>query len=372
MDAQLKVSRAVTKMVVSHPFFGSMALSVRIERDDTQPTMMTDGKSIKWNAAFVDEMTEPETLGVLAHEVMHIVLKHMLRIEGRDHHKWNVACDYAINAILLDSGFTLPTPNLHDEKYRNLMAEAIYDRLPEDEAQSQACGFGVVVPATNDDDKQMSDAEAKQLEADIDSRVMVAAEAAKTVGKLPQAIEQIVKRMKRAQVDYRDKLRRMVGGDQPDDYSFRRPQRRMYHMTRIVAPSIQKIGAGDQVVYIDTSGSVSNVELQHFLGELNAIVDDMAPRSITVITADTDVRTVRRYEQGEHIDKIEVGGRGGTAVAPVFAYIRDHDLPVDNMICLTDLEIWDFPETPDYPVLWVSSYQDAKPAPFGETVYIQT
>ena len=372
MDAQLKVSRAITKLVVGHPFFGSMALSVRVERDDEQPTMCTDGRFIKWNAAFVDEMSEPETLGVIAHEVMHIVLKHMLRLDGRDQHKWNVACDYAINAILLDSGFTLPTPRLHDEKYKNLTAEAIYDRLPDSEAQSQDAGFGVVVPAKGEDDRQLSDAEAKQLEADIDGRVMVAAEAAKTVGKLPHAIEQIIKRMKRAQVDYRDKMRRMIGGDQPDDYSFRRPQRRMYHMTGIVAPSIEKIGAGDEIVYIDTSGSVSNVELQHFLGELNAIVEDMAPRSITVITADTQVRTVRRYEQGEHIDKIEVGGRGGTAVAPVFEYIREHNLPVDNMICLTDLEIWDFPEAPHFPVLWVSSYQDAKPAPFGETVYIQT
>ena len=372
MDAQLKVTRAITKLVVLHPFFGSIALSTDVAMDNSRPTMCTNGAYIKWNSDFVDRCSEEEVVGSLAHEVLHIALKHMLRMGERNHLKWNIATDYAINAILRRYGFKLPEPHLYDPQFADMTAEAIYNRIPDDHQTPQSWCFGGVEPATGEDGREMSDAESKQLEAAIDAKVMMAASSAKAVGKMPADIEQIIERMRRAQVDYRDKMRRMIGGDQPDDYSFRRPQRRLYHMSGIVAPSIQKIGAGDEIVYIDTSGSVSNVELQHFLGELNAIVDDVAPRSITIITADTQVRTVRKYGQGEHISKIEVGRRGGTAVAPVFDYIRKHDMKVDNFIGLTDLEIWDFPSDPGFPVLWVCSHAGAKPAPFGETVYIQT
>jgi hypothetical protein len=45
---------------------------------------------------------------------------------------------------------------------------------------------------------------------------------------------------------------------------------------------------------------------------------------------------------------------------------------VDSMIYFSDMEIWDYPEqAPHYPTLWVSSWDQAKPAPFGETTYLK-
>jgi len=373
MDAQMKMSRAVTQLVVRHPFFGSVCLSVKVRPDDSIPTMCTDGTSIQWSPAFVGRLTQDECTGVLAHEVMHIVLKHMLRRGERDPEKWNYACDYAINPILKDAGFVLPENGLIDPQYANLNAEAIFDRLPDDIGEkAKGSGFGEVTDAKGEQGQDLSPAEQKQMEADIDSKVMMAASAAKAVGKLPAKIDQMIQQMKQAQVDWRDVLRRFIGGDQPDDYSMRRPQRRMYHMSGIVAPAVQKIGAGNVVIGIDTSGSVSHQELTQFLGELNAISEDIMPTSITVITCDTHVRTVRRYERGELIDDMQVGGRGGTLVTPVFKYIEENELEVDNMIYLSDMQVWDYPEIePDYPTLWVSSWDQAAPAPWGETTYLK-
>ncbi len=374
MDAQMKVSRAVTRLVVKHPFFGSLALSLRVAPDTTIPTMCTDGKSILWSPDFVDGMDQEETVGVMAHEVMHVTMKHNLRRGDRDPELWNIACDFAINDILIEAGFVLPKDVLYDEQYKGLMAEAIFDRLPEDakERFGQAASVGQVVDATNDMGNPVSQAEAKQMEADVDSKIMMAATGAKAVGNLPTAIKEMIERMKRSQVDWRDKMRRFVGGDQPDDYSMRKPQRKMYHMSGIVAPSIEKLGAGHLVALIDSSGSVSSSrELPSFLGEMNAISQDLKPKSITVITFDARVQTVRRYEQGEEIDTIELGGRGGTMVSPAFQYVEDKGIEVDNLVVFTDLCIYDFPDKPDYPVLWVSSWDQASPAPWGETTYIQ-
>ena len=368
MDARVKMSRAITKLVVSHPFFGSIALSVKVEHDTSIDTMCTDGKSILWSPDFVDSISEPATIGTVAHEVMHIVMKHPLRRGERDPERWNIAADYAINGILLEAGFTLPDGGLHNPKYDGLSAEAIYDRLPEGiEKELGSRGkIGEVIDAEG-----LSDAEKKQLEADIDAKVMMAAAGAKAVGKLPAAIDAIVQRMKRNQVDWLDVMRRFIGGDQPDDYTMRRPNKKLYHTARIVAPSIDKIGVGDVVLMADTSGSVVDVELQYFLGGMNALSEELQPSSITVITFDTEVQTVRRYEQGEVIQNIKIGGRGGTDVRAAFDYVEEHSLNVDNCVVFTDLGIYRYPEAPDYPVLWVSSIDSATPAPFGETTYLQ-
>ena len=370
----MKVSRAVTRLVVKHPFFGSITLSSKVEPDDTIPTMCTDGKSIWWSPEFVDTIDQEETVGVTAHEVLHIVFKQPLRRGSRDPELWNIACDFSINQILVDEGFKLPEGALIDPQYKGLSAEAIYDRLPQDAKEKYGSRvIGEVKDAKKDDGGDMSEAEVKQMEADIDAKVMMAASGAKAIGKLPSAIKSLIEEMERSQVDWRDVMRRFVGGDQPDDYSFRKPQKKMYHMTGIISPSIEKIGAGDVVVGIDTSGSVTRKELKFFLGEINAISEDIKPRSITVITCDAQIQTVRRYEQGEEIEKIEINGRGGTRVKPVFDYIEEHQLQVDNMVYLSDLEIWDYPENPPhYPTLWVSSYLGSKEAPWGDTTYLTT
>jgi len=374
MDADTKMARARTRLVLDSPFFGSLALGLNIHRDDNQPTMCTDGTFIKWNGDFVDQHTDKEIIGVVAHEVLHVAFKHMLRRNERDAERWNIACDHAINHILLDGGFELPEGGLFDPQYKGMTAERIYDQLGSDPDQQgqQQCPWGGVNDATGDDGKELSPSEASQLEASIDQKVMLAAAGAKSVGKLPSAIQELVDEMRRSKVDWRDVFNRFIGGDQPDDYTFRKPNKKVWYTQGIYTPSIDKIGVGDVVVAIDTSGSVNTAELQQFLGELNNITEDHKPRSVTVITCDARVQSVTRYEQGDIIDSIECKGRGGTRVTPVFDYIDEHELPVDNMVYLTDMGIHDWPDqSPDYPVLWVSTWTRCDDAPFGETTRIE-
>ena len=374
MDAQMKVSRGSTRLVIKFPFYGSVCLGVRVKPDASVSTMATDGKSILWSPDWVDTIDQEETVGVMAHEVLHIILKHPLRRGSRDPLLWNIATDFAINQILVDAGFKLPEGALIDPQYKGLTAEAIYDRLPEDAKEKHGNAvIGEVKDAKKDDGSDMSQAEVKQMEADIDAKIMMAATGAKAVGKMPAFAKDLIEEMERSQVDWRNVMRRFVGGDQPDDYSFRRLHKKMYHMNGMISPTIEKIGAGDVVIGIDTSLSVCKRELSFFLGEINAISEDLKPRSITVITCDASVQTVTRYEQGEEIQMIEIGGRGGTLVKPVFDYIEEHQLPVDNMVYLSDLEIFDYPENPPhYPTLWVSSSMRSDPAPWGETTYLKT
>ena len=85
MEPKLLVARAVTKLLLKYPFYGSLALALHLTRDDTIDTMCTDGKSIKWSAAFVATLDPLQVMFVIAHEVLHVAFKHMFRIGKRNH-----------------------------------------------------------------------------------------------------------------------------------------------------------------------------------------------------------------------------------------------------------------------------------------------
>ena len=67
LDADKKIAKAKTYLILKHPFYGSTLLSSVVREDNTVQTMATDGSSIFWNRAFVDSITEQEVVGVFAH-----------------------------------------------------------------------------------------------------------------------------------------------------------------------------------------------------------------------------------------------------------------------------------------------------------------
>ena len=363
MDAKTKITKAKTRLVFKFPFFGSCALGLGFRKTDTIPTMATDGKTILWNEDFIDKHTEEEITGVIAHEVLHVVFKHCLR-NKEDISKWNVACDIVINDILLKERFKLPKDGIFGEeyyKYKKWNAERIYNELP-------SCNmpkWGLFSPTLGDNEEELSDAEKNQIEADLNVKILMAHDMAKKVGKLPGSrIGELINEIRKPQIDWRDVFNRVIGGEQPDNYTWRKCNKKVYYTQKIYMPSVEKYGAGDIIVAIDTSGSVSNKEMEYFLTELNNITENHKPNSVTVIQCDSKIQNIERYETGEIIDSIECKGRGGTDCFPVFEYIEDNQLPCDNFVYLTDLEMYRFPEPPEYPVLWVTT--ELELAPFGE------
>ena len=67
---------------------------------------------LQYHPPFVTALSPDELVGVLAHEVMHCALAHPARRQGRDAERWNVACDLAINPLLVRAGIVLPASRL--------------------------------------------------------------------------------------------------------------------------------------------------------------------------------------------------------------------------------------------------------------------
>ena len=186
-------------------------------------------------------------------------------------------------------------------------------------------------------------------------------------GDLPDAVSELIEELMTPKVDWCDVLRRFAGGEQPDDITYQRVNRKHFHHGRMIMPSIDRIGCGHIVVGIDSSQSLSQSELTQFVSELeSAVTEELSPESVTVIVCDTRIREVHHYGKGDIIDALDIKGRGGTAVTPVFEYIDEHGLDVDSFIYFTDLHVHDFPAPPSFPTLWVSTSADE--APFGEIV----
>ncbi|WP_028611700.1 DUF2201 family putative metallopeptidase [Paenibacillus harenae] len=79
-------------------------------------------------------LNEEECKFVMAHELLHAGLHHHERCQGRDHHLWNVACDYVINHWLVEMriGEFPQVGILLDDTMKGLSAESIYDRIVTD------------------------------------------------------------------------------------------------------------------------------------------------------------------------------------------------------------------------------------------------
>jgi predicted metal-dependent peptidase len=102
-----RMQKARAKMLIQHPFFATLLVSTPWEMTDQVETAATDMQKLYFNPTFMESLTDDEILFVLAHEVMHMALEHGLRKQARNHIVWNVACDYALNLVLKDSGFTI-------------------------------------------------------------------------------------------------------------------------------------------------------------------------------------------------------------------------------------------------------------------------
>ena len=136
-QAMERVQKARAELILSRRFYGVLVSNVEPVISRQFPTAATDGKKHYWNPEFVMSLTQPELLGVQAHESEHDARHHGTRRGHREPVEWNEAGDYSINIDLIAEGFTLPKGALIDKRYAGLSAEDIYRIRELDRKQEQ-------------------------------------------------------------------------------------------------------------------------------------------------------------------------------------------------------------------------------------------
>lgn len=425
MMIEAKLSRARTQLLLNQPFFGTLCLRLKLEASTSFPTMATDGRRLVYNPPFVEQITPAELEGVLAHEVMHCALAHHCRRGERDTQLWNRAADYAINPILIGNGMSLPKDALIDPQFADLGAEEIYARLSKQEpgsgaSQSQSPSkeqsstggagavsaetasdvmeqasasaqpgfemespaasappsvdpgdaregrFGEVLDAVGEDDKPASQAELSRQRHEWAISAEQAIRSAKACGREPGGMERPLQDARESKQDWRTLLRDFIAACDPSDYRWSPPNRR-FVSSGLYLPSVARSSVGEIVIVVDTSGSIGEQELEQFAGEINVIAGEAQPQAMHVIYCDAEVQSVQEFSASEPITLLPKGG-GGTDFVPPFRWVEENGIQPKFLIYLTDLCCDSFPESPEYPVLWVTDSR--KSAPFGETLRI--
>jgi predicted metal-dependent peptidase len=139
------LQRPLARLILRHPFLATLALRLERVEDPSAGTAWTDGVRLAVDPAWFGGLDDDQRVVVVAHECYHVALAHHLRRGGRDQARWNVACDYAVNALLHADGFTLPPDALLDPRFGDACAEAIYSQLPP-EPDDPAAGAGTSPP----------------------------------------------------------------------------------------------------------------------------------------------------------------------------------------------------------------------------------
>jgi len=271
---------------------------------------------IFYNPAFMLSLSPGQQDTTLAHEVMHVILEHTLRINGRRHRKWNWACDYAINTTLTECWFDALPSWLHNRKYAKKSAEWIYPRLPEPPEDVEWALADDVLPSG------LSPQEAPELSRRIREITAGALQAAKAQGRVPGVVQELVNGILTPKVRWQDVMRRFAEACGPGDYSWDQPDEvLMQH--GIVLPTLwSRHRLGDVVVVQDTSGSVSQSELQQCVSELSGILSDVEFERLFLLHVDAALTKVEELGPGDLPLSIRAAGRGGTSFDPAFRWVE--------------------------------------------------
>ena len=162
MSVEKKLSKVVNVAITDFPFFAVLLMQLQLEENDlngANQTMCTNGNKIMFNSGFVNKLTFEELCFVELHEVMHVALGHLWRRGTREPQLWNIATDYAVNAILKEVGdaytnaqkrkgsqfirsIKLPKDCLFDEAFIGKSAEEIYNILKDEQKKQKNKGSG--------------------------------------------------------------------------------------------------------------------------------------------------------------------------------------------------------------------------------------
>jgi len=311
-----------------------------------------------------------------------------------------MACDYAINPMLLDAGLTLPKDVLIDDRFRGMSAERIYNLIEEEKNQEGSSEQAESKPGgeagASEDKAPQSYPNAREPQTPstpggvgqvLDARTPVGEEGpsvseqsrewqiaveqaesvARLAGKMPGGAVRTLEAAQSARVDWRELLRRAWSETTPADYSWMRPNRR-HVWCGLYLPGITSEGVGEIAVAVDCSGSISARQLGLFEAEIRSILAGQRPKLVHVLYFDAAVQKVEMYQAGEPISLVPVGG-GGTNFRPCFDWLRERGIVPQTLVLLTDL-CGTFPiESPPYPVIWAST--ENRRAPFGQVVSME-
>ena len=345
------------KLLLEYPFFGTIASGMEnVINDDIESFATREGK-FEYREAYMESLNESERMFALCNSALHEALSHTHRRGNRSPWLWNMACDYAINTLLIENGFTPPPAITYDKRFGNLSAEEIYHELSLeflDQEQNDR---------DSDDRRDDENLDEKLSRAQREKR---STDALEKSDPLSAEIHHLIQPNQKGFIDWRSELRESVGGYYVSDYTLIPPSKKLLY-DGVYLPGVHSRHL-ELAIAIDSSGSVDEVLLAQFIAEVESITELFGSYTIDLIVCDDRIRSHERFERGEAITYTLSGG-GGTDFNPVFELIESWMQQPKILLYFTDLDGKFPPFEPPYEVLWVSPHTIE--APFGRVIELK-
>lgn len=311
-------------------FFSALLANLKIVFSDRYPTAATDGLTIYLNPEFIEPLNTSQLIGLLLHELMHVVYDHMNRAVATKLNTviWNVAGDYLINGELDKLGYQLPPKGLIDHQYDNLGTKAIYDILIQDAEEKDF--EGVMLDLEFDIPEDMTEQERNESILTNVVKAVTQAKLDNDFSSIPGHIARRVEEIINPILPWHVILQNYMSSYKKEDYTWSRPNRR--YLPDMYLPSMRSASLDQITVAIDVSGSISQQDLDAFIAEIRYIFDILTPKVLRILAFDTEIRNDNTYTEGDTVDNLEFTGGGGTYITPIIEKIID-DAPEIAIIC---------------------------------------
>ncbi len=290
---------------------------------------------------------------VIAHEMLHVGLRHDTRRQGRDPFFWNCACDFAINAWLIEMGIgDMPPSGLYDPALVGLSAEDIYMRICGDLrrlrklATLRGTGLCDMVGSRNDGDDRTT-----AVPTDLDAfyrRCLdqgLSYHHAEGRGLLPAGLEEEIRTLAQPPIPWDVQLARWFEtwvDPLERRRSFARPSRRQSAAPEIPLPGRLALDEARDgrtfAVVLDTSGSMDRALLGKALGAIASFAAARDVPAARVIHCDAAPFDAGYLPPDDLTRRATVRGRGGTALQPALDLLdRAPDFPrTGPVLIITD------------------------------------
>ena len=162
---------------------------------------------------------------------------------------------------------------------------------------------------------------------------------------------------KKAKVSWKRALKNIVGKRKGDkDKTIKRKHRRFPNRNELKGKKYL-YNKPNIVVFVDTSGSMSNEEIVNGLVEIKEVAKQ-TKSNLTILQVDTEIKVIENFNPNKSV--FERIGYGGTYMGVVPKYIKEKNMDVDVLIGISDMYIENVNTDSnwgnfDKPVIWLST-----------------
>jgi predicted metal-dependent peptidase len=360
------LEKAIYSLLKTEPYYAHFILNSRIlyNRFKVQTagaTIINGNTTIIFNTKFVESLSNNEVIGLLKHEILHLLLEHIGRGEDLDNHLFNLATDTAINQHIKDipaGGITLDVlkqitdANLESFQTAEYYYNFIQQKANEMQSQKTTDDHNLDIPDADKDPMQRKVAVVKTSNKAMDS----------SAGNIPKNLDSILGNLNvQPKINWKQILRNFVAMHTSNKVlNTKKKANRRFDLDFPGKKKKRELILG---VCIDSSGSVSDEHYQEFLNEIFHMSKDT--NKIYLVHADCEVQDVEIIKKQTDI-KFKRSGGGGTAYNPALKECIKRKC--NAIIYFGDMDCADIPDNPVIPVLWVTIGSEVRPGNFGKMV----